>query len=59
MTIHASRMAISLLTENKFAPSNAISRMALLKCVNGKILQKGCSHLGKESIEKNVPASKN
>jgi hypothetical protein len=41
MTIQISSMAISLPTENKLAPSKAISRMALLKCVNGKILQNG------------------
>jgi hypothetical protein len=33
--------------------------MALLKCVNGKILQIGCNHGGNASIEKKVPANKN
>jgi hypothetical protein len=44
---------------NKLLPSNAISRIALLKCVNGKILQNGCIQDGKLSIEKKVPANKN
>ena len=41
------------------APSKAILRMALLKCVNGNILEMGCNQEGKLSIEKKVPASKN
>jgi hypothetical protein len=43
----------------KLAPSNAILRMALLKCVSGMILQMGCNQEGKASIEKKVPANKN
>ena len=43
----------------KLFPSNAIFRMALLKCVNGNILQKGCNQVGKLSIEKKVPDNKN
>ena len=36
----------------KLFPSNAIFRIALLKCVSGSILQKGCNQVGKLSIEK-------
>ena len=43
----------------KLAPSKEILRMALLKCVSGKILQKYCSHFGKTLIGKKVPANKN
>jgi len=46
-------------TEIRLAPSNEILRMALLKCVKGNILQKGCIQVGKLSIEKKVPANKN
>ena len=46
-------------TEIKLAPSNEILRMAVLKWVKGHILQKGCIHAGKLSIEKKVPANKN
>ena len=44
---------------SKPVPSKDILRIALLKCVKGKILQKGCIQLGKLSIEKKVPANKN
>jgi hypothetical protein len=40
----------------RLAPSNAIFRMALLKCVSGNILQIGCNQEGNASIEKKVPA---
>jgi len=33
--------------------------MAILKWVNGMILQMGCNQDGKASMEKNVPANKN
>jgi len=57
--IQISKNEISGQTEIKLAPSNEILRMALLKCVKGNILQKGCIHAGKLSIEKKVPANKN
>ena len=43
----------------KLAPSKEILRMALLKCVSGKILQKTCNHFGKKLMGKKVPANKN
>jgi hypothetical protein len=57
--IQISKNEISGQTEIKLAPSNEILRMALLKCVKGNNLQKGCIQVGKLSIEKNVPANKN
>jgi hypothetical protein len=57
--IHTNNMEISLQESSKLFPSKAISRMALLKCVKGNTLQKGCIQIGKLSIEKKVPANKN
>lgn len=58
-TIQMSKNEISGQTEIKLAPSNEILRIAVLKWVKGNILQKGCIHVGKLSIEKKVPANKN
>ena len=43
----------------KLAPSKEILRIALLKCVSGRMLQNPCSHFGKTLTGKNVPANKN
>src|SRR3954454_21165018 len=51
-------MPMSCQTLNMLAPSKEISRMALLKCVKGKRLQKNCNHFGKTVIGKNVPDNK-
>jgi hypothetical protein len=58
-TIHSNKKEMSGQTESKLAPSKEIFRMALLKCVKGSILQKGCIQVGKLSMEKKVPANKN
>src|SRR5690606_10622106 len=51
--------AISGQQLSRLAPSKEILRIALLKCVKGRILQSGCSQAGKLSIGKKVPANKN
>ena len=59
MIIQIKSIEMSDQESTKLAPSKAILRIALLKCVNGSILQNGCIHAGKLSMEKKVPANKN
>ena len=58
-TIQMSKIEMSGQAASKPVPSKDILRIALLKCVKGNILQKGCIQVGKLSIEKKVPANKN
>ena len=57
-TPQINKIPMSCQTLNMLAPSKEISRMASLKCVNGKRLQKNCSHFGKTVMGKNVPDNK-
>src|SRR6478735_11591965 len=58
-TVQIPSMPISRQQLARLAPSNAILRMALLKCVSGSTLQMGWSQDGNASMEKKVPARKN
>ena len=59
MIVQVPNMPNSCQQLERLAPSNAILRIALLKCVSGNILQIGCNQDGNASIEKKVPANKN